>query len=192
LLKTAVMSNEIIVVTGLPRSGTSLMMQLFARSEFSILTDGKREKDISNPEGYYELEAVKGIVKSNAFLADAKGKVVKIVAPLPIYLDTNHQYKVVFMRRDMDEILRSQEKMLQKDQVSEREKFRTIYDFHLKKTYRFFKENDIPFLDVDYKSLVVSPEKVLPELISFVHISTPLDELLEVVKPDLYRNRNEQ
>lgn len=186
------MSNEIIVVTGLPRSGTSLMMQLFARSEFSILTDGKREKDISNPEGYYELEAVKGIVKSNAFLADAKGKVVKIVAPLPIYLDTNHQYKVVFMRRDMDEILRSQEKMLQKDQVSEREKFRTIYDFHLKKTYRFFKENDIPFLDVDYKSLVVSPEKVLPELISFVHISTPLDELLEVVKPDLYRNRNEQ
>jgi hypothetical protein len=190
--KIAVMSNEIIVVTGLPRSGTSLMMQLFARSEFPILTDGKREKDISNPEGYYELEAVKGIVKSNAFLADAQGKVVKIVAPLPMYLDTKYQYKVVFMRRDMDEILRSQEKMLLKDQVSEREKFRTIYDFHLKKTYRFFKENDIFFMDVDYKSLVVSPEQVLPELISFVGISTPLDALMEVVKPDLYRNRNEQ
>ena len=186
------MTKEIIVVTGLPRSGTSLMMQLFDCSQFPVLSDGKREKDISNPEGYYELEAVKGIVKSNAFLADAQGKVVKIVAPLPMYLDTSYQYKVVFMRRDMDEILRSQEIMLQKEQVSEREKFRTIYDFHLKQTYRFFNENDIPFLDVDYKSLVVSPEEVLPELISFVNITTPIQQLMEVVKPDLYRNRNEQ
>ena len=73
-------SSEIItVVTGLPRSGTSLMMQIMNKSGMEILSDGVRQKDISNPEGYYELEAVKGIVKDNSFLKNAVGKVVKIL-----------------------------------------------------------------------------------------------------------------
>jgi len=142
--------EHIYIVTGLPRSGTSLMMQIFDKSNIPVFTDGKREKDINNPEGYFELDAVKGIVANNSFLKDALGKTIKIVAPLPIYLDLKHSYKVIFMRREMDEILRSQEKMLNKDQQDEREKFRTIYDFHLKKTYRFFKENEIPFIDINY------------------------------------------
>jgi hypothetical protein len=91
----------------------------------------------------------------------------------------------------MDEILRSQEKMLQKDQVSEREKFRTIYDFHLKKTYRFLKENEIPYIDINYKELIVDPEKQLKELIDFCSLNTVVEELAVVVKPELYRNRNE-
>jgi hypothetical protein len=181
--------EEIIVVTGLPRSGTSLMMQLFSKSGIPILSDGLREKDINNPEGYYELEAVKGIVKDNSFLKDAVGKVVKIVAPLPMFLDKNFKYRVVFMRRDMDEILRSQEKMLSKDQTSEREKFRTIYEFHLNKTYKFFKENSIPYIDINYKELVAEPENEISKLIEFCDIKTPLEELAIVVKPELYRNR---
>ena len=108
--------NEILVITGLPRSGTSLMMQIIDKAAVPVLSDGKREKDISNPEGYFELEAVKGIVQDNSFLNDANGKAVKIVAPLPIYMNPSLNYRVIFMRRDMDEILRSQEKMLQKDQ----------------------------------------------------------------------------
>jgi hypothetical protein len=183
--------NEILVITGLPRSGTSLMMQIIDKAAVPVLSDGKREKDISNPEGYFELEAVKGIVQDNSFLNDANGKAVKIVAPLPIYMNPSLNYRVIFMRRDIDEILRSQEKMLQKDQVSEREKFRTIYDFHLKKTYRFLKENDIPFLDVNYKELIADPEKQLIELIDFCSLNTLVEELAVVVKPELYRNRNE-
>jgi hypothetical protein len=184
--------EEILVVTGLPRSGTSLMMQLINRANIPILSDGKRESDISNPEGYYELEAVKGIVADNSFLKEAPGKAVKIVAPLPLYLDLKLKYKVVFMRRELDEILRSQEKMLQKDQVSEREKFRTIYEFHLKKTYRFLMENDIPFIDVNYNALIVDAEKELEKLKDFLNLTTSIQELLEVVRPDLYRNRNEK
>jgi len=161
------------------------------KTEIAVLSDGKRESDISNPEGYYELEAVKGIVKDNSFLNEAQGKAVKIVAPLPIYLDTQHKYKVVFMRRDMDEILRSQEKMLSKDQVSEREKFRTVYEFHLKKTYRFFKENEIPFLDVNYSELVNDPENEIQKLITFCEVTTDLEDLVQVVRPELYRNRHE-
>lgn len=183
--------SEIIIITGLPRSGTSLMMQIIDKSQIPVLSDGKREKDISNPEGYFELEAVKGIVADNSFLEEAKGKAVKIVAPLPIYMNLKHKYRIVFMRREMDEILRSQEKMLAKDQVSEREKFRTIYDFHLKKTYRFFKENEIPFLDVNYNELVANPESEIQKLITFCGITTDLEDLVQVVRPELYRNRHE-
>lgn len=181
--------ETVFVVTGLPRSGTSLMMQIFGKSNIPVLSDGVRSKDINNPEGYYELEAVKGIVKDNSFLTEGKGKVVKIVAPLPTFMDKKLQYKVVFMRRDMDEILRSQEKMLEKDQSSEREKFRTIYEFHLKKTYQFFKDNNIPYLDVQYKELINDPENVLRSLMEFCDMTANLEDLVTVVKPELYRNR---
>ncbi|MDP4798293.1 MAG: sulfotransferase [Crocinitomicaceae bacterium] len=184
--------SEILIITGLPRSGTSLMMQIIAKTEIPVLTDGNREKDINNPEGYYELDAVKSIVIDNSFLNDAKGKAIKIVAPLPIYLDKKHTYRVIFMRREMDEILRSQEKMLIKDQSSEREKYRTIYEFHLKKTYTFIYENKIPFVDVNYNVLVADPEAELKKLIDFCQLKAPLEALVKIVNPDLYRNRNEK
>jgi hypothetical protein len=154
-----------------------------------ILSDGIRQKDISNPEGYYELEAVKGIVRDNSFLKDAAGKVVKIVAPLPVYLDKSLDYRIVFMRREIEEVLRSQEKMLNKDQASEREKFRTIYEMHLKKTYHFFESNSIPYIDIQYKQLLNESEQELKRLINFLELSTPIEELLSVIKVDLYRNK---
>jgi hypothetical protein len=183
--------SEIIVVTGLPRSGTSLMMQILDRAGIPILQDGKRESDISNPKGYYELEAVKGIVQDNSFLDGAEGKAVKIVAPLPLHINTSNQYRFIFMRRDLEEILQSQEKMLNKDQTSEREKFRTIYEFHLKKTYRFLKENEISYMDVSYNDLMNDPESTLKGVTEYLSIDADHKELAEVVSPDLYRNRNE-
>ncbi len=183
--------KDVVVVTGLPRSGTSLMMQILEKAGLPILQDGIRESDISNPQGYYELEAVKGIVRDNSFLKNAEGKVVKIVTPLPIHVDMSKTYKMVFMRRDLEEILRSQEKMLNKDQVSEREKFRTIYEFHLKKTYRFFKENNIPFIDINYNELMSDSTTSLEKLKGFLGIEKSTEELLEVLNPELYRNRNE-
>ena len=181
--------SVVTIVTGLPRSGTSLMMQLLNKSSLEILSDGIRQKDISNPEGYYELEAVKGIVRDNSFLKDATGKVVKIVAPLPVYLDKSLDYRIVFMRREIEEVLRSQEKMLNKDQTSEREKFKTIYEMHLKKTYHFFESNSIPYIDIQYKQLLNESEQELKRLIDFLELSTPIEELLSVIKVDLYRNK---
>jgi hypothetical protein len=181
--------SVVTIVTGLPRSGTSVMMQLLNKSSLEILSDGIRQKDISNPEGYYELEAVKGIVRDNSFLKDATGKVVKIVAPLPVYLDKSLDYRIVFMRREIEEVLRSQEKMLNKDQTSEREKFRTIYEMHLKKTYHFFESNSIPYIDIQYKQLLNESEQELKRLIDFLELSTPIEELLSVIKVDLYRNK---
>jgi len=167
------------------------MMQVLNKAGLPILQDGVRESDVSNPQGYFELEDVKNIVADNSFLDNAAGKVVKIVAPLPIYMKTEHKYKVVFMRRDIEEILLSQEKMLLKDQSSEREKYRTIYEFHLKKTYRFLKENNIDYLNINYNELMAKPEVVLTEVIEFLGLNATSQELSEVVNPELYRNRNE-
>ena len=89
----------------------------------------------------------------------------------------------------MDEILRSQEKMLSKDQTSEREKFRTIYEFHLNKTYKFFDQQNIPYLDVQYKELVTDPEPQVRQLVEFCKIPVSWEDLVQVVKPELYRNR---
>jgi hypothetical protein len=181
--------ETVTIVTGLPRSGTSLMMQIMERTSLPILSDGLREKDINNPEGYYELEAVKGIVKDNSFLKEAKGKVVKIVTPLPLFLDKSLNYRVLFMRRDIEEILRSQEKMLGKDQSSEREKFKTIYELHLKKTYTFFETNKIPYLDVWYKEVISNTEFELKKIIDFLELSSNWEDLANAVHPELYRNK---
>ena len=117
---------------------------------------------------------------------------MKVVSPLPIYLDPKLNYRFIFMRRDIEEILLSQEKMLNKNQVSEREKYRTVYEFHLKKTYRFIVENNFPFLDVNYNELMSSPENEIEKLIKFCGINSSIEELVNVVNPELYRNRNEQ
>jgi hypothetical protein len=165
------------------------MMQLLNQSSLEILSDGIRQKDTNNPEGYFELEAVKGIVRDNSFLKNASGKVVKIVAPLPIFLDKSLSYRVVFMRRDIEEVLRSQEKMLNKDQSSEREKFKAIYESHLQKTYQFFTANAIPYIDIQYKQLLVDSENELNRLLEFLELSNSVEELLSVIRMDLYRNK---
>jgi hypothetical protein len=179
----------ITIVTGLPRSGTSLMMQILNKAGLEILSDGIREKDVNNPEGYYELEAVKGIVKDNSFLKEANGKVVKIVAPLPMFMDKSLSYRVILMRREIEEILRSQEKMLNKDQSAEREKFKTIYANHLQKTYQFFEMNNIPFQDISYQQLIQNTDIELKKICAFLDINSDLHLLAEAVHPELYRNK---
>ncbi|MFY7943080.1 MAG: sulfotransferase domain-containing protein [Crocinitomicaceae bacterium] len=181
--------SEIIVVTGIPRSGTSLMMQILEKIPIEIMTDEVRQKDENNPEGYYELEAVKGIIRDNSFLREAQDKAIKIVAPLPQFLDLSLKYKVIFMRREMDEILISQEKMLNKDQSAEREKFKTIYELHIKKTYQFLELNKIPFIDIHYSNLVSNPNYELTKLIDFLNMDLDLEKLKASINQKYYRNR---
>jgi hypothetical protein len=182
--------NEIItVVTGLPRSGTSLMMQLLEKIGINPMTDGVRTRDASNPEGYYEYERVKGIFKDNSFLSLCKGKSVKIVTPLPMFLDKKLNYRVLFMRRAMEEILKSQETMLKKDQQAEREKFSTIYSQHLAKTYQFLENSKIAYLDVEHRSLINDSESEIKKILTFLEKDADLTSLINIVKPDLYRNR---
>jgi hypothetical protein len=106
-------AQTVVVVSGLPRSGTSLMMQMLEAGGITVLTDGIREPDEDNPRGYYEFERVKALPKGDyEWLESARGKAVKVVSALLEYLPPEYNYKVIFMHRRMEEILASQRKML--------------------------------------------------------------------------------
>jgi hypothetical protein len=114
-VKPSEKTKTIIVVSGLPRSGTSMMMKMLAEGGLPILTDSIRGMDEDNPNGYFEYELVKQLADGNGkWLADADWKVVKIISQLLEYLPSEHTYKVIFMERDIKEILLSQRKMLER------------------------------------------------------------------------------
>jgi len=106
------MKGEIVVVSGLPRSGTSMMMQMLEAGGLTIFTDKERGADENNPKGYYEHEAVKNLAKNKSWLPNANGKAVKIIAHLLQHLPLNFRYKIIFMERDVTEVVSSQQKML--------------------------------------------------------------------------------
>src|SRR5215813_5492419 len=106
------MDSEILVVSGLPRSGTSLMMQMLAGGGLEVVTDHVRAADTDNPRGYYEFERAKKIKADASWLPEARGKAFKMVSQLLYELPPSEEYLVIFMERDLDEMLLSQEKML--------------------------------------------------------------------------------
>src|SRR5436190_8775031 len=108
------MTAEIIVVSGLPRSGTSLMMQLLDAGGVEVVTDNLRSADADNPRGYYEFEKVKQVKRDASWLPGVRGKAVKMVSQLLLDLPPTERYRVVFMERDFEEMLDSQERMLRR------------------------------------------------------------------------------
>jgi hypothetical protein len=105
-------SRTITIVSGLPRSGTSMMMQMLEAAGLEVATDGRRIADSDNPNGYYELAAVKRLREDSSFLKSVVGQVVKVVSPLIPLLPPEYDYRVISMERDLDEIMASQRVML--------------------------------------------------------------------------------
>src|SRR5262249_33021607 len=135
----------IVVVSGLPRSGTSMAMKMLDAGGVPTLTDGIRAADDSNPKGYFELERVKELDKNgdSAWLAGARGKAVKIISFLLTYVPESYDYQVIFMDRDIDEVLASQNKMLaargEAAGTAPDAQIRQAYQGHLTKVDRFLK-----------------------------------------------------
>ena len=107
-------TQAITIVSGLPRSGTSMMMQMLEAGGMPVLTDGIRAANEDNPRGYYEFERVKKIREDAAWLGEAKGRAVKMVSMLLYDLPAEYHYQIVFMRRDLSEVLASQRLMLER------------------------------------------------------------------------------
>jgi hypothetical protein len=107
-------SDDILVVSGLPRSGTSLLMQMLQAGGVPILTDSVRAADLDNPKGYFEFEATKKLLEDQSWLAHARGKAVKIVVPLVCSLPPGFRYRVLLIERNYTELLDSQAKMIQR------------------------------------------------------------------------------
>ena len=106
-------SQPIVIVSGLPRSGTSMMMKMLEAGGIPLLTDSIRQADEDNPKGYYEFERAKKLPDGDtAWLKEARGKAVKIIAALLMELPQGYTYQVLFMHRNIQEVLASQSKML--------------------------------------------------------------------------------
>jgi len=189
----------IIIVSGLPRSGTSMMMKILEAGGMTILFDGLREADEDNPKGYYELEAVKALTEERdpEWLANAEGKVVKVISFLLQYLPTTHRYKVIFMRREIDEILASQAKMLERrheTSTDSDEKVGDAYQEHLKRVKVWLSNQaNMEVLSIEYRALLEKPQDVIPSLINFLGVTFTPDQIVamqQVPDKSLYRNRS--
>jgi hypothetical protein len=104
----------ITVVSGLPRSGTSLMMQMLAAGGLQVLSDGERQADADNPRGYYEWERIKLLPQQPNCIQEAEGKVVKIISQLLFALPSPHDYRIIFMQRPLAEVVASQSQMIRR------------------------------------------------------------------------------
>ena len=182
--------NQVTIVSGLPRSGTSLMMQMLDKGGLDILQDQLREADISNPKGYYEYKPVMSLYKDNSWLSKGQDKAVKVVAPLLKYLDSTLRYKIVFMRRDLNEIIQSQQKMIGK---SEQEFPVTLYNKYQKLlanvTLWDKSEPGVEVLYVNYTDVLESPAIELARIEKFLGIAINKQEMINCVDVSLYRNR---
>lgn len=184
----------VTVVSGLPRSGTSMMMQALDRGGLEPLTDHEREPDPDNPEGYYELERVKALPEGDvAWLDEARGRAVKVVSALLRHLPEGYTYDVVFMRRDIDEVLASQDRMLERrgeDDHADEDELRETFLDHLEEVQAWADaRDDIRLTTVDYNAVVEDPEREFEAVRGFLRADLELAPMVEVVDPDLYRQR---
>ena len=184
----------IVVVSGLPRSGTSMMMQILAEGGLSIVTDEFREADDDNPNGYFELETVKQMSAGKVdWLPNAVGKVVKVISALLEYLPDNYFYKVIFMEREIKEILASQCKMLARrnetSQVDEAE-IEAQFRKHLSVVKPWLaRQPHMEVLYISYNALMADPEPSCSRVIEFLNSPLKLERMLSVPSGELYRNR---
>ena len=187
-------AQTVIVVSGLPRSGTSMMMKMLAEGGLSVLTDAVRTADEDNPNGYFELEAVKQLSDGQKdWLAGADHKIVKVISALLEHLPPEHQYKVLFMERQIPEILASQRKMLARrnetSDISDAE-MEAQFREHLKGIkYWLARQPNMEVMYVDYNRMMADPDAYCQKIANFVGMPLDVDKMRSVPNEKLYRNR---
>jgi len=186
----------ITVVSGLPRSGTSMMMKMLEAGGLPPLTDGERRSDDDNPLGYFEFERVKALPKGDhAWLDDTRGKAVKVISALLEHLPADHTYRVIFMARSLPEVLASQKKMLVNrgeptDKITD-EELAGLYEKHLAKLKGWLGEQaHMSVLHVSYNKILEDPAPHAAQVNNFLGGHLDESRMAEAVRPDLYRQRS--
>lgn len=184
------------IVSGLPRSGTSLMMSMLAAGGLEVMTDQLRVADDDNPFGYYELEEVKKLIKGeNSWLANSNGKVVKVISTLLPYLPDGYHYRIIFMRRAIEEVLASQRRMLinrgeDPNKVSDVQ-MAEVFKMDLQQSERWINSKaHVTRLDIHYKELINNPRPLVAEINRFLGGGLDEDQMLVAIDPSLYRHRS--
>lgn len=183
----------ITIVSGLPRSGTSMMMQMLEQGGVTLLTDEKRQADDHNPRGYFEFNAVKSLGRSDSeWLMSAKGKAVKIIAQLLEHLPVTAHYRIIFMERAMDEVIESQRHMLQKRQQADSDPadLSASYSRQLEKIQQFIKQQpNMELLRVNHGKTITQPAQAASFIKAFLDIDFNCSAAAAMVEPKLHRTR---
>jgi hypothetical protein len=187
--------EPVVVVSGLPRSGTSMLMKMLEAGGLSLVTDGLRTADEDNPKGYYEVERVKNLANETerGWLRAARGKGVKVISYLLKSLPTDLNYKVLFIRRDLDEILASQKKMLARRSEAHEitpEKMRELFQDDLWRSGWLLKNRpQFEAIDVHYTAILAEPAEQARRINAFLGGRLDVGAMAGAVDPSLYRNR---
>lgn len=187
--------NKITIVSGLPRSGTSLLMQIMEAGGYAIMKDELRRADMDNPKGYYEFEKTKALKKDASWIPECRGKVIKIVSPLLRYLPLTENYDMIFIKRDLDEVLVSQKKMMARrksdDSGISDEKMKQYFEDHLGIIENWLEQRqNINTLFLQFDNLIQMPELTVKKMVDFLHIKSGanIKKMAACVDKKLYRN----
>lgn len=184
----------ITIVSGLPRSGTSLMMQMLRAGGMPLLTDEERQPDADNPRGYCEWEPVKFLPKRPEQIDEAEGKAVKVITQLLLALPDGRDYKVIFMERPLPEVLASQDEMLRRRGKSDRmshDAMTNAFRTHLHEVVEWFSERPgIPMMRMGYRRVLQNPRESAQAIAEFLAVDLDVAAMVREVDPALYRNRS--
>lgn len=187
--------DVIVLVSGLPRSGTSMVMQMLRAGGLEILTDGLRGGDEDNPRGYFEDERVKALAKTgdNSWIAEARGKALKVVSLLLRHLPETHRYRVLFVHRALGEVLASQATMLarrnQPRTISDREMAR-VFESHLAGVRQMLAASPrFEVLDLHHENILADPVREARRIREFLECALHVDEMAAAVDRMLHRHR---
>ena len=194
--KAGKQGDPIVIVSGLPRSGTSMMMRMLEAGGVPPFSDGEREADVDNPKGYFELERIKDLEDETdkSYVREGRGKALKVISFLIKHLPNDNDYRVVFMRRDLDEVLASQGKMIDRlgsdDTDAGDEAMKEAYRNDIVRTrLHCRKQSNFELIEVHYRQAVSDPAAAARDVNAF--LGGHLDEaaMKEAVDASLYRNR---
>ena len=185
----------VILVSGLPRSGSSMMMRMLEAGGVPILTDGVRKPDEDNPNGYYEFERAKRLNDDLSWVGDARGKAVKLLyCPVIYRLPAAYQYKVIFMRRDLGEVVASQFAMLRRKGVNDvpddPTRIVTAYQAELEKVTRWLAaQSNVETVYIDYNQTLADGPETCATVKRFLGIDLHEIRMEAVIARSLYRQR---
>ncbi|MGA2390057.1 MAG: hypothetical protein ABSF97_13900 [Candidatus Sulfotelmatobacter sp.] len=184
----------ITIVSGLPRSGTSLMMQMLAAGGMPVLSDGERQPDVDNPRGYLEWERIKQLAKDPACIAQAEGKVVKIISLLLLSLPADHEYRVIFMERPLQEVLASQDVMRRHRGTDKAGVDAALVASGFEKNLRSVNawldsKSYVKTLRVSYHEVLRDAETAANRISQFLGTGLNVNAMARQVDANLYRNR---
>jgi hypothetical protein len=184
----------ITVVSGLPRSGTSLMMQMLHAGGMTPLSDGERRPDTDNPRGYLEWEHIKQLPKDPWCIAEAEGKVVKVISSLLLSLPERHEYRIIFMQRPLPEVIASQDEMLRRRGTfkagADGSVITAAFEKHVREVFVWAESKpNIRILRMPYQQVLKQPCESGQQIANFLGISLNLGAMAHQVDPTLYRNR---